>query len=262
MVYKCDEYKPLFDTPMKRKQEAAIATAIMKILNKNKYDNLEEFIAKNPNYQDFYKKFSTEPIILNFRLELKHFIEADYIRILENLRLLTKAKKEFDQENIKTTDLGNKKFSSLKGEDKTYIVDMSSDKKEIQEKMAYLQPTQEQFQTSDGKQNAENLFKELESRQEGLSLHSLNEINYDSLNNEEKLLFQIAQSHRKDTNGVIRVDLKKGIIVDEDDNIMKIEEVNGEFIVTKNENGVEKQEQPTKAPQKKLTASRNTLNNN
>lgn len=54
MVYNCEEYKPLFDTPMKKIQEIAIATAIMKILNKNKYDNLEEFIAKNPNYQDFF----------------------------------------------------------------------------------------------------------------------------------------------------------------------------------------------------------------
>ena len=262
MVYNCEEYKPLFDTPMKKIQEIAIATAIMKILNKNKYDNLEEFIAKNPNYQDFFKKFSTEPIMLNFRNELKHFKEEDYIKVLENLRLLTKAKKEFEQENIKTTNLDNKQFSSLKGEDKTYIVDTSRDKKDIEEKMRDLQPTQEQFQTADKKQNTENLFKELESRNDGLNLHFLNDINYDTLSNEEKLLFQIAQSYRKDSNGVIRIDLKKGIIVDENDNIMKIEEVNGEFIITKTENGVEKQQQADKSPQKRLTASRNTLNSN
>lgn len=252
MIYKNEEYKPLFDTPMKKIQEIAIATAIMKILNKNKYDNLEEFIAKNPNYQDFLKKFDTEPIILNFRHELNHFKEEDYIKVLENLRLLTKTKKEFEQENIKTTNLDNKKFGSLKGSDKTYIVETSRYKKDIEEKMRDLQPTQEQFQTSNRKQNAENLFRELESRQEGLSLHSLNEINYDALGNEEKLLFQIAESYQKDSNGVICVDLKKGIIVDEDDNIMKIEEVNGEFTITKNENGVEKQEQPTKVHQKTL----------
>ena len=90
----------------------------------------------------------------------------------------------------------------------------------------------------------------------------LNEINFDSFNNEEKLLFQIAQSYRKDSNEVIRIDLKKGIIVDDNDNIMKIEEVNGEFIITKMENNVDKQQQADKAPQKRLTASRNTLNSN
>lgn len=262
MVYNCDEYKPLFDTPMKKIQEIAIATAIMKILNKNKYDNLEEFIAKNPNYQDFLKKFSTEPIILNFRNELKHFKEEDYIKILENLRALTNSKKEFERENIKTTNLDNKQFSSLKGQDKTYIVDTSHDKKTIEERMSDLQPTQERFQTADKKQNTENLFKELESRNDGLKLLFLNEINFDSLNNEEKLLFQIAQSYRKDSNEVIRIDLKKGIIVDDNDNIMKIEEVNGEFIITKTENNVDKQQQADKAPQKRLTASRNTLNSN
>ena len=43
---------------------------------------------------------------------------------------------------------------------------------------------------------------------------------------------------------------------------MKIEEVNGEFIITKTESGVEKQQQADKSPQKRLTASRNTLNSN
>lgn len=262
MVYNCEEYKPLFDTPMKRIQEIAIATVIMKILNKNKYDNLNEFITKNPNYQDFFKKFSTEPIILNFRHELKHFKEDDYIKILENLRLLTKSKKEFEQENIKTTNLADKQFSSFRGKDKTYFIDNSGEKKTVEEQMKDLQPTQEKFQTADQKENTENLFKELENRNIGLNLHYLNEINYDSLNNEEKLLFQIAQNYQKNIKGIIRIDLKKGIIVDEEENIMKIEETNGEFTITKEENGVEKKQQPSKVPQKRLIPSKNTLYSN
>ena len=259
MVYKCAEYKPLFNTPMKRKQEVAIAIAIMKILNKNKYDNLEEFITKNPNYQDFFKKFSTEPIILNFRHELKHVKEEDYIKVLENLRLLTKSKKEFEQENIKTINLDDKQFNSFKGENKTYFIDNSNDKKTIEEQMKDLQPTQEQFQTSDQKQNTENLFKELETKKEVLNLHLLNDINYDSLNTEEKLIFQIAKNYQQNIDGVIKVDLKKGVMVDELDNIMKIEENNGEFSITKNENGIEKEEKTTKTFQKSLTPSRNTI---
>ena len=53
MTYNFKEYKTTFDTPMKRQQEVAIARKIMDILNKNKYDDLEEFITKNGNYQDF-----------------------------------------------------------------------------------------------------------------------------------------------------------------------------------------------------------------
>ena len=61
MVYNCEEYKPLFDTPMKKIQEIAIATAIMKILNKNKYDNLEEFIAKTENNVDKQQQTDKAP---------------------------------------------------------------------------------------------------------------------------------------------------------------------------------------------------------
>ena len=56
MIYNFKEYIPSFDTPMKRQQEIAISRKIMDLLNKNKYDNLEEFIAKNSNYQNFLKK--------------------------------------------------------------------------------------------------------------------------------------------------------------------------------------------------------------
>ncbi len=262
MVYKCAEYKPLFNTPMKRKQEVAIATAIMKILNKNKYDNLEEFITKNPNYQDFFKKFSTEPIILNFRHELKHFKEEDYIKVLENLRLLTKSKKEFEQENIKTTNLDNKQFNSFKGKDKTYFIDNSNSNKSIEEQMKDLQPTQQDFQTTDEKQNTENMFKELETKKEGLNLNYLHEINYDLLSNDEKVLFQIANDYQQGITGVIKVDLKKGIIVDELDNVMKIEEINGSFTIIKDDKGVEKDEIVTKSFQKTLAPNKNNIYSN
>ena len=228
----------------------------MDLLNKNKYDNLEEFLTKNSNYQDFLKTNNMSTVIKHFGNTLR---EEDFVKILENLRVLTKTKKEFEQENIKTTNIEDKQFNSFKGQEKTYFIDNSDDKKSIEEQMKDLQPTQEQFQTSDQKQNTENLFKELETKKESLNLHYLNDINYASLNNEEKLLFQIAENYQQGIEGLIRVDLKKGIIVDELDIIMKIEEVNGEFTITKNENGIEKSESTTKTFQKTLTPSKNTI---
>ena len=96
MVYNFKEYKPTFDTPMKRQQELAISRKIMDLLNKNKYDNLEEFIAKNGNYQDFLKKNNMGTVIKHFGNTLK---EEDYTKILENLRTLTKTKKDFEHKN-------------------------------------------------------------------------------------------------------------------------------------------------------------------
>ena len=66
MVYNFKEYKAIFDTPMKRSQELAISSKIMDLLNKNKYESLEEFIGKNPNYQDFLKNNNMENVVKHF----------------------------------------------------------------------------------------------------------------------------------------------------------------------------------------------------
>lgn len=259
MVYNFKEYKSTFDTPMKRQQELAISIKIMDLLNKNKYDNLEEFITKNTNYQDFLKKNNMHTVIKHFGNTLK---EEDYIKILENLRNLTKTKQDFEKENIKTTNIDDKQYNSFKGEDKTYFIDNSRTDLSIEDQMKNLQETQQVFQTSDVNKNTENMFKELETKKEGLNLQYLNEINYDVLNNEEKLLFQIANDYQQDIEQVIRIDLKKGIIVDEQDSISKIQKNNGEFSIIKDENDMEKEVTQEKSYQKALTPSRNTIYSN
>ena len=259
MIYNFKEYVTTFDTPMKRQQELAVARKIMDLLNKNKYDNLEEFIAKNSNYQEFLKKNNMQTVVKHFGNTLK---EDDYIKILENLKTLTKKKQDFDQENIKTTNIDDKQFNSYKVKDKTYFIDNSGSDKAIEKQMKDLQPTEQNFQTSDVTKNTENMFKELERKKEGLKLSYLNEINYDMLNNEEKLLFQIANNYQQNIQGIIRIDLQKGIIVDENDNIMKIEKNNGEISITKDDNVVEREEVKQKTFQKTLTPNPNTIYSN
>lgn len=260
MVYNFKEYQPKFDTPMRREQELAVSRKIMDLLNKNKYDNLEQFIAKNGNYQDFLKNNNMETVVRHFGNTLK---EEDYIKILENLRTLTKSKKEFEQENIKTTDIEDKQFNSFKGENKTYFIDNSGSEKSIEEQMKDLQETQQDFQTSDQKQNTENMFKELERKKETLNLQYLHEINFDLLNNEEKEIYLNADKYQQNIDSVIRIDLKKGVIVDENDNIMKIQKNNGEFSITMEENGIEKNIKiEEKSYQKTLKPSTNTIYSN
>lgn len=260
MIYNFKEYKTTFDTPIKRSQELAISRKIMDLLNKNKYDDLEEFITKNPNYQDFLKKNNIQIVIKHFGNTLK---EEDYLKILENLRNLTKTKKDFEKEKIKTTNIDDKQFISYKGEDKTFFLDNSKNDKTIEEQMKNLQHTDQSFQTSNITKNTENMFKELEYRKkEGLNLLYLNEINFELLNYEEKMLYQIAINYQKNIEGIIRIDLKKGVIVDEKDNIMKIEKNNGEISIKKEENGIEKEEVKSKTYQKTLTPNPNTLYSN
>ena len=64
-------------------------------------------------------------------------------------------------------------------------------------------------------------------------------------------------------SGIIRIDLEKGIIVNEQNQIMKIEKNNGNFSITKEENGVKKEIKiKEKSFQKTLTPSNNTIYSN
>ncbi len=261
MVYNFKEYKAIFDTPMKRSQELAASRKVMDLLNKNKYDSLEEFISKNTNYQNFLKNNRMENVVKHFGNTLT---EEDYTRILENMRVLTKTKQDFEKENIKTTKIDNKEYNSFKGDDKSYFIDNSDKNKSIEEQMKDLQSERESFQTSNIRENTENMFKELESRDDGFNLNYLSEINYDMLNNEEKELYGIALMYQQDKSDPIRVDLNKGIIVDKDNNIAKIQKENGEFIIKGDENTKENENVQEKTYQKQmvLKPSNDTLYSN
>ena len=261
MIYDFKEYKPIFDTPMRRKQELVISRKIMDLLNKNKYDDLEKFIVKNRNYQDFLKNNNMQNVIKHFGNTLK---EEDYVKILENLRTLTKTKQDFDKDNIKTTKIGNNEYNSLKGEDKTYFIDNSTTNKSIENQMNDIQITEQKFQTSDTKQNTENMFNELESRKkEGLNLIPLNSFNFNSLNQEQQKIYQSAYIYQQSINDSIRLDINKCVIVDSKDNIVKLEKKDNEYVII-NENNIERniQNENTFVKQKSLVPSTNTIYSN
>lgn len=261
MVYNFKEYKPIFDTPMKKQQEMVIARKIMDLLNKNKYDDLEKFISKNNNYQDFLKNNNMQTVIKHFGNTLK---EEDYIKILENLKTLTKTKQDFDKDNIKTTKIGNNEYNSLKGKDKTYFVDNSRTDKSIENQMKDIQNTEQKFQTSDTKQNTENMFNELESRKkEGLNLIPLKSINFSSLNQEQQKIYQSAYIYQQSIDDVVRLDINKCVIVDSKDNIVKLEKKDNEYVII-NEDNMEKNvtKENSYVKQKSLVPSPNTIYSN
>lgn len=261
MLYSHKEYKPVFDTPMKRQQELAIARKIMDLLNKNKYDDLEKFIDKNKTYQDFLKNNNMQTVIKHFGNTLK---EEDYVKILENLRVLTKTKKDFEKENIKTTNIDNHQFNSLQTEDKTYFIDNSNNNTPIEKQMADLQPTQNDFQTSDKKQNTERMFQDLDQRKSTIEASSLSGINYESLNQQEKAVYDAAKNYQSNVDGTIKLDLDKNVIINENNSIAKVEEKNGAFIV-RDENDITTDQntfQKQKTFQKALKPSTNTIYSN
>ena len=265
--YKTD-YTHVFDTPAKMEQENVIANKIMDLLNKNKYDNIDEFINKNTSYQDFLKNNELENVVKHFGNTLS---EEDYNLILEKMKKITKLKKSFDEENIKTTKIDEKEYNSYKGSEKTFFLDNSNSHMSLESQMKELQSTEQKFQTTDIAKNTENIMQELEkNKKESFNLQTLNEINVDELNEDKKKMFYSAKEYELSSQSPIRIDLDKEVIVDKNDQIMKLINDNGNIYIEGN-NGIKQDKiekennQTSKTFQKTLVPNPNSIysaNNN
>ena len=263
-----NDYKHIFDTPAKMEQESVIANKIMDLLNKNKYDNIDEFISKNPSYQDFLKNNELENVVKHFGNTLS---EEDYRAIQEQMKKITEQKKSFDEENINTTKIDEKEFNSYKGSEKTFFLDNSNSNMSIQRQMEELQSTEQKFQSIDAVKNTENMMQELEkNKKESFNLQALNEINVDKLSEDKKKMFTGAIEYEQASQNPIRIDLEKEVIVDKDDEIMRLTNNDGNIQIQGNnsieQNNIEKEEeQKSKTFQKTLVPNPNSIysaNNN
>lgn len=219
MLYVFKEYESTFDTPLKRQQEQAIARKIMTLLNNKKYSTLDSFVASNQDYHTFLKNNNFENVVKHFGNSLN---QEDYNVIIQNLKTLTSKKESFEKESIKETKIDNKEYVALNASDKTYYVD-NTGQKPIEEQMKDLQTSQEIFQTSDPRKNADNMFKELHDNVktsiEPVLLHQIDET---KLNEDEKKTLDTAVNYQMQNGVEVKLDVNKGVMIDENENIKKI----------------------------------------
>lgn len=263
MVYNYKkDYKHIFDTPAKMEQESVVVNKIMELLNINKYDNIYDFINKNQTYQDFLKNHELENVVRHFGNTLS---EQDFKDIQSEMVRVTERKKSFEKDDIKTTHIDDKEYVSQQGQEKTFFLDNSGSNMSIERQMEELQGTEEKFQTTDAKQNTENMMRELEeNKKESLNLQYIKDINVDSLNDRQREVLRVAANYQLNMANPIRVDLDRELIVDKFDNIMRIEQNDGEFTIVGDDNQkkdtIEKEEiKEPKTFQKTLTPSPNTI---
>ena len=248
----------------KYEQAVYVVNEIMKILNEGKYNNLNDFIEKNSSLEEFLKN--------NPRIQtaIKHanntfgnpLNETDYTDILNTLKQITEIKQSFDKESMNVVDLNEDQYGSMKIDDQMHYIDNSNSIDSIEEKMTEIQPSQNDFQTIDIKKNTENMFKDLESRQDGLNLQSLDEINKNLLTEEENELFQVAINYQTSNNSKIKIDLNKGIIVDEKNNIAKITKQDGEVKIINQDSKEKEENEKSNNFQKVFKPNNNTIYNN
>lgn len=243
----------------KVEQEIVVVKKIMELLNQNKYDNLDDFISRNQNLQDFLKNNHMETAIKHFNTFGNPLNEEDYVKIIGKLKEITAKKQNADTNEIETTDIRNKQYNSMEIDGQQHYVETSGGKT-IEERMKDIQQESEEFQTSNEKQNTENMFKEIENKQDSINPIPLNEIDPNTLNDVEKETLSMAFMYQHDTGEIIKLDIKKEIMVNENNEIMRIIKENGETKIVSNENGKEKETtMKEKTYQKQLTPATDTL---
>ena len=264
MVYNYKkDYRHVFGSSAKQKQELYVAQAIINLLNKNKYDNIYEFITKNQTYQDFLKTNpATATIVKGYGNTLS---EEDFRLIQDQMIKITQEKMTSDKKSVKTTHIDGQEFVSVEGKEEPKFFDNSHSNMSFEREMDEVQKTQRDFQTTDTKLNTENIVNEMEKqKKESLNLSYIHEIDISKLNEKQKEIFDIVANHQLDNPKPIRVDLDRGIIVDSENTISKVEKNNGEFSITsenKEKNHIEEKKEE-KTFQKSLTPSLNTLYSN
>lgn len=236
MLYSLKDYDYFFDTPAKKRQERVIVQKIMKLLTNNKYDNIEDLIAKNQTYQDFLRKNELDTVIKHFGNTLT---EQDFKNILNSVRKYIEKKKQFNTENLQTTVIGDKEYNSYETDDKTIVLDNSNSNMTIERQMQILQPTELKFQTTNAETNSKNMMNELEqNKKEAINLQYLHQINFDSLNEFDKATYQLAAEYQDYVTTPIQVDLDRKLIYNEE-GIWEIRRnENGDIVLTGDDNKV------------------------
>ena len=228
MKYKFNEYEYAIDTPNKRLEEKAIVERIMLILNENKsFNSLDDFLNRNKTIDEFKSNNNMDVVLKHFG---NNITQEDYEKIINSLKKLTEQKLSFDKEEIRTSTIEDKEYVAYKGKDENIYLNNSYSDKSIEEQMKDLQKENSDLQTSDIKENTERIMQEMKKDKKiELTLRYLNEINYEVLNEEQQQLFKFVFDYQKKLNELIRVDLDEKVMVDNSDNIIKIEKIDGEF---------------------------------
>lgn len=255
--YKKD-YQHIFDTPARMEQESVIVNKIIDLLNKNKYDNIYDFISKNHTYQDFIKNNNLVTVLKHFGNTLS---EEDFIKIQNELVRITELKKSTDKEGLKTTNIDDKQFVTYEGKNKNFYLDNSYSSLSIEREVEEMQKTQSDFQTTDTKKNTQNIMQELENeKKQTLNFKYLHEFNIDNLSKDQKKMFYAISNYQLDNPTPIKVDLERGLIIDSQNNIMHINNNDGVYYIT-NGNDKENTNEASKKNsfQKTLTPSNNTI---
>lgn len=201
MIYKIKEYQFIFDAPQKRMNELFVVQTIMNLLNKGKYADLEDFLAKSSTYADFINNNRLDTVVKSF---YNCFTESDYERLVARLKELTNKKSSLKIDNLKVSNFDDVKYVE------NSIFKMAASKENTDR---ILDTMKKDIKTNDG-------------------FISLYQVNQNDLIPEQKKMFDTAFRYQEDQNDLILINLEQGAIKTSNGKVIKIESLSdgAEFI--------------------------------
>ena len=230
-IYNLSDYSALYSGD-KGLEERAIATRIMKLLNDNKFDNVDDILKYNPNIKTFLVNNKCDVLPVHFG---GHITDSDYNSITDVIKELVKNKMVFEDEKINEVNFDDKNYVEYDGR----VVDNTLSDRSMQEEFTYLQRENTDYQSFDAMNNSDQMAKEIiDTKKHEVEFMDLDEINRDLLNAEQQKVYDAALVDQFVSNTDKEISLEEGLTKDEDNNINQINEYNGSMRI-ENENNVE-----------------------
>lgn len=244
----------------KRFEEMVIVSKIEEFIKKDRYNNIDDFITKNPNFNSFLKNNKLDAVLSRSR---NLITEEDYFKIITKIKENHKKQQQHNSENINTINVGDKKIVTFKNNEQNLILDDSYNKKDFNKQLDDLQKTNSEFRTNDVNQNTNNMMEHMKKDiKEEITPKYLKDINQALLNENEKRVFATAALFQEQINAPIKVDMNRNLIFDNDNNVYSMEKrENGIVILPVNsqakKNNIEKKDKIKKLIKTPVTTGKN-----
>ena len=233
-IYKLNEYSGKF-TGNKGSEENAIVAIMMKLLNDNKFDNIDDLLRYNGNsLRTFLKNNNRDVVPLHYGANIK---ESDFEEIVKNFKEMVNNKMQFEDSKIHELNFDNKDYVEYDG----HVIDNSLAERSISDEFKYMQRESTEYQSFNAMNNADNMANEvINDKKREVEFTDLDLINRSSLNEKEQKIYDAAlvDQHLNDINK--QVSLEDGLTIDENNNVSQLTEKNGNVSIDDNENEIKK----------------------
>lgn len=234
MVYNIREYSTLY-TGNKGSEENAVVAIIMNLLNKKKFDSIDDVLKYNgKDLRTFLKNNNRDVIPFHYGNNLKN---SDFEEIIINFKKMVKEKLDFNKDKINTTKFENKQYVEYKGK----VFDNSYTEKNIEEEMKYMQQKNADYQSLDHEKNTDNIMNEMFSeKKREINFETLSEINRENLNEEEQKKYDAALVEQHISGDNKKLSIEDGLTKNEEDHINKIDSDGNSITINDGEESIEK----------------------